>query len=122
MFKKLIQNFLCYKYGKEEYMSKIEAEKQTINLMIKIYCSKHHGRKEELCDECRELRDYAFKRLDYCKFGENKGTCKNCKIHCYKPDMKIKIREVMKFSGPRLIIYSPKKAIEHIILGIRNNK
>lgn len=103
-------------------MSRIKEEKQTIDLMIRIYCRKHHGKKRHICDECKQLRDYSFKRLDSCKFGEKKGTCKNCKIHCYKPDMKTKIKKVMKFSGPRLIIYNPKRAIQHIILGIKNSK
>ena len=29
-------------------------------------------------------------------------------------DMKVKIKDVMKFSGPRLIIYSPMQFIKHI--------
>lgn len=100
-------------------MSKIQSEKKTIELMINIYCRKKHGTTGELCEECRELKDYAFKRLDSCRFKENKGTCKNCKIHCYKPEMKEKIKKVMKFSGPRLIIYNPKELISHMIMGLK---
>lgn len=52
-------------------MTKIEKEKQTIKLMIDIYCKKKHGNKSgELCEECAELLEYAHKRLTYCKFGE----------------------------------------------------
>ena len=57
-------------------MTKIEKEKQTIKLMIDIYCKKKHGNKSgELCEECAELLEYAHKRLTYCKFGEEKSTC-----------------------------------------------
>ena len=84
--------------------------------MIEIYCRKKHGHnKGELCEECSELLEYAHKRLSYCKFGENKTTCGKCPIHCYKKDMKIKIKEVMRFSGPRLIIYNPVELIKHAL-------
>ena len=94
-------------------MTKIEREKRTIELMINIYCKKKHKNKE-LCDECRELLEYAHKRLSYCKFGEEKTTCGKCPIHCYKKDMKEKVKKVMRFSGPRLIIYNPVELIRHL--------
>ena len=97
-------------------MTKIEKEKQTIKLMIDIYCKKKHGNKSgELCEECAELLEYEHKRLTYCKFGEEKSTCSRCPIHCYKKDMKEKIKDVMKFSGPRLIIYKPSEVIRHAL-------
>ncbi len=97
-------------------MGRIQREKETIDLMIKIYCNKKHKSKNnDLCDECRELLDYANKRLDFCKFGEVKKFCSKCPIHCYKKDMKVKIKDVMKFSGPRLLLHSPLQVIKHII-------
>lgn len=97
-------------------MGRIEREKKTISLMVDIYCQKKHGNKKgELCDECKELLEYAHKRLSFCKFGENKSTCSRCPIHCYKKDMKIKVKEVMKFSGPRLIIYNPIELVRHAL-------
>lgn len=83
--------------------------------MIKLYCKKKHGDSNgELCNECRELEEYAHKRLTYCKFGNEKSSCKKCPIHCYKKDMREKVKEVMKFSGPRILIYNPKEYIRHI--------
>ena len=97
-------------------MGRIEREKKTIKLMIDIYCKKKNGNKNrELCNECQELLEYANKRLSFCKFGENKSTCSRCPIHCYKKDMKIKVKEVMRFSGPRLIIYNPIELIRHAL-------
>ena len=49
-------------------MTRIEREKQTIKLMVEIYCKKKHGTKGELCAECREFLEYAHKRLSFCKF------------------------------------------------------
>ena len=97
-------------------MGRIEREKKTITLMIDIYCQKKHGNKKgELCDECKELLEYAHKRLSFCKFGENKSACSRCPIHCYKKDMKEKVKEVMKFSGPRLMIYNPIELVRHAL-------
>lgn len=95
-------------------MGEIEKEKQIISLMIEIYCEKVHAQaKGTLCEECEALHEYAHKRLSFCKFGDEKTSCRKCPIHCYKKDMKQKVKEVMKFSGPRLIIYRPIEFIKH---------
>jgi hypothetical protein len=46
---------------------------------------------------------------------ETKTFCSNCNVHCYKPEMREKIREVMRFSDPRMIFYHPIMAIRHLI-------
>lgn len=93
--------------------SRIEEEKQVVKLMIELYCRKKE-KHDQLCEECRMLLDYAWKRLDHCKFGEQKSSCKRCPIHCYKPDMREKMRQVMRFSGPRMLWYHPIAAIKHL--------
>ena len=45
-------------------------EKETVALMIGIYCRKKHGTKKGLCPRCRELLDYAAVRSDRCPFME----------------------------------------------------
>ncbi|CUP78359.1 hypothetical protein BH721_01855 [Clostridium baratii] len=95
--------------------NRIEKEKEIVKLMIEIYCSKNHKTNDKkLCSECEELLEYAHKRLSYCKFGNEKSSCSKCPIHCYKKDMKIKIKEVMRFSGWRLIVYKPYEFVRHI--------
>ena len=71
---------------------KREYEKQTVSLMIRLYC-KHNHRTKELCPECAELDSYARFRSNHCPFMENKTFCSNCKVHCYKPEMREKIRK-----------------------------
>lgn len=101
-------------------MTNIEREKQTVGHMIEIYCHGHKHTKNGLCDECKALLDYAFVRLDHCKFGEKKTTCKKCPIHCYKPDMKEKMRAAMRYAGPRMIWHHPVAAIRHIVKEVRS--
>ena len=95
--------------------NRIILEKKTVSTMIKLYCNKNHNTKEQLCTECLELNEYTLKRLDECKFGNNKSNCGACKIHCYKNTMREKIIIVMRYSGPRMIIYHPIMAIKHLV-------
>lgn len=94
-------------------MTRIEYEKKTVEKMIHLYCrlNKHN---KPLCDDCRLLLEYAHARLDRCKFGNNKSTCRKCPVHCYKPDMRDRMRAVMRFSGPRMMLYHPIMAIKHL--------
>lgn len=69
--------------------TKRQKEKDTVALMIEIYCKKNHKSKH-LCQECQQLKDYAFTRSDKCPFMETKTFCSNCKVHCYRPDMQQK--------------------------------
>ena len=93
--------------------SRIVEEQKTVERMIRLYC-RHKEYNKEMCDSCRELLEYALTRLAHCPFGEKKRTCRQCPVHCYKPEMKRKIAEVMRFSGPRMIWYHPKSAIRHV--------
>lgn len=100
---------------KRDVDTKREKEKKLVSQMIAIYCRKKHGGKDGLCKECEELDNYAKLRSDKCPFMETKTFCSNCKVHCYKPVMREKIREVMRFSGPRMIFSHPVTAIRHVI-------
>jgi predicted amidophosphoribosyltransferase len=99
---------------------RIVIEKKTVETMINIYCLNHHGTHDKLCPECRALLDYSRKRLDRCPFQKNKTTCANCRIHCYKPDMGEKIKDVMRYTGPRMIHSHPVLAFFHFINGFKN--
>lgn len=92
-------------------------EIETVDIMIGLYCrKKHKSKKDELCQECKDLSEYCHYRLSLCPWKEEeKPFCSNCPIHCYKPEYKQKIREVMRFSGPRMIFHRPILAIKHIV-------
>lgn len=80
-------------------MTRIEQERNG-KPMVKIYCHGKKHTKEGLCEECSALLDYAYTRLEHCKFGEKKPTCKKCPIHCYKPDRKYKCRLLCAMQDP----------------------
>lgn len=97
-------------------------EMQTLELMLKLFCRKKHKCKEGLCEECRDLLAYARYRRSLCPFGDKKTFCSNCKIHCYLPQMHEKMRAVMRFSGPRMLFYSPKAALAHVAETVRTSR
>lgn len=101
---------------------KREREKRMVSEMIALYCRKKHHTKDGLCPECAELEAYARTRSDKCPFMETKTFCSNCKVHCYKPIMREKIREVMRFSGPRMVFSHLVMAISHVIESKKEKK
>lgn len=103
--------------GKDRRMIR---EYRTIEAMIGIYCGDHHGKNTDgLCPSCSSLLGYARRRLDLCPFQENKTTCAHCPVHCYKPDMREQVREVMRYAGPRMTFRHPVLALFHLIDGFR---
>jgi len=89
-------------------------EKKTITAMIRLYCRSVHGSREP-CGRCRDLNDYALKRVDKCVYGENKPACKYCPVHCYSPLMREEIRQVMRQTGPGMTLRHPILSVKHII-------
>lgn len=92
---------------------KRENEKIVVAKMIRIYCKGHHHG-NELCEKCQRVLDYAQQRSDKCPFMANKTFCSNCQVHCYSLDMRARIKEVMRYSGPRMIIHNPLLTIRHL--------
>ena len=98
---------------------RIARERKTISIMIRMYCRAHHNPADGLCPDCAELEAYALQRIDRCPFGWRKPTCANCPIHCYKPGMRERIRTVMRYAGPRMLLRHPVLAVLHLLDGWR---
>lgn len=99
---------------------RLARERRTMAVMIGMYCSAHHaGSRDALCATCQEFSDYAETRLQKCPYGDNKPTCANCPIHCYKPARKAQAREIMRYAGPRMLLRHPLLAISHQLDGLR---
>ncbi|HAK00070.1 MAG TPA: nitrous oxide-stimulated promoter family protein [Bacteroidales bacterium] len=89
----------------------IAIEKKTVAAMITVYCS---GNKHKMpCAKCEALKEYALMCLDNCPYGDRKPACKECPIQCYKPEMREKIKVVMRYAGPRMIWKYPWLSLWH---------
>ena len=97
-----------------EVEQKRQREKRMVAQMIALYCRKQHGGKNGLCPSCQALLRYAFDRSDHCPRMQAKTFCSNCKVHCYRPDMRAQIRQVMRFCGPRMLWHHPIAAVRHV--------
>lgn len=105
-----------------DVQTKREREKKLVSQMIALYCKKKHHTRDGLCPECAALEAYARQRSEKCPFMETKTFCSNCPVHCYKADMREKIRKVMAFSGPWMLLYHPVTAIRHVLETIKERR
>ena len=93
-------------------------ELKTLETMIGMYCRHHHDGRP-LCAECADLSEYAQRRLERCVFGDAKPTCANCVVHCYRADMRERVRTMMRWAGPRMLFRHPVIGILHKLDGLR---
>jgi hypothetical protein len=92
----------------------IEKESKIVAAMIGLYCRKKHGTQNgSLCEQCRDLLQYADARLTHCPYKPDKPPCRECATHCYRPEYRDRIKEVMRFSGPRILLYHPIEWLKH---------
>ena len=90
-------------------------ETRTVAAMIRIYCLAHHGAEKDLCEDCSGLLADARERIAKCPFGDGKPVCNQCTVHCYKPEMRERIKTIMCYAGPRMIWRHPILAIRHLV-------
>jgi len=98
-------------------------ERKDLRLLVSftaIYCRHHHNAptigtdvgctaseplvtgEQQLCSDCRDFLGYAVARRIACPL-EPKPVCKQCPVHCYKPVYRQQVKEVMRFSGQKLL-------------------
>ena len=110
---------VALRMARKEKMQR-EREKRMVSQMIALYCRKqHHTLRGSLCPECQQLHDYALARIEHCPFMETKTFCSACKVHCYQPEMREKIRTVMRWAGPRMLPVHPVLSIKHVIVTMK---
>lgn len=104
----------------QSMQKRLARERVTMGKMVGIYCSAHHSNAgDSLCADCQDFLSYAETRLHKCPYGEEKPTCANCPVHCYKPAQREQARKIMRYAGPRMLLRHPLLAIAHQIDGLR---
>ena len=99
---------------------RMQREARTVATMVDLSCSRLHGTPGgTLCPACAELLGYSLARLARCPFQEGKTSCGTCRVHCYKPDMRARAREVMRTAGPLMPLRHPLLALGHLVDGLR---
>ncbi len=67
-----------------------------------------------LCPDCTKLLTHAFVKRSHCPM-KPKPACKDCPNHCYHPSYRKQIREVMRFSGTRLLATGRLDYLYHLL-------
>ena len=106
---------------------------KTLALFIDLYCRYKHpdsphreanllthdvkliaGKTIVLCPECTKLLAHAFVKRSHCPMHP-KPACKHCPSHCYHPTYRAQIREVMKFSGRKMLLSGRLDYLFHLL-------
>jgi hypothetical protein len=101
-----------------ETMTKLQKKDiRLIGKFVEVYCSGNHGTSEcspfplpedlgerRLCAECAEFMAYAVARRMKCPLEAEKPSCKHCRIHCYNKANLAKVKEIMAYSGKKLMM------------------
>lgn len=88
-----------------------------IGKFVEVYCAGKHGAVErspfalpadlgprQVCPDCAGFMAYAIAKRMKCPLEAEKPTCKHCRIHCYGKTEREKVREIMAYSGRRLMM------------------
>ena len=88
-----------------------------IGKFVEVYCAGKHrdagqtpitlpagqgGR--TLCPECSSFLEYAITRRLHCPLEAEKPSCKHCRTHCYTKSQLAKVKEIMAYSGRKLML------------------
>ena len=57
-----------------------------------------------LCPDCAAFLQYAVKKRLCCPLETEKPTCRRCRIHCYAPQQRALVKQVMAWSGRKMIL------------------
>lgn len=106
---------------------------KTLADFIRVYCRSKHpdafkapttlrthdveaicGKPLLLCPSCRKLLAHGFTKRTHCPM-EPKPACKRCPDHCYHPTYRRQIREVMKYSGRKLVLSGRLDYLVHLL-------
>ena len=101
---------------------KLLRDLKTLTRFIAIYCRYRHAATDKLsvqlkthdvttlargqltlCADCTRLLAHALVKRSHCPL-DPKPACKHCPRHCYHPKYRAAIREVMRYSGRKLVL------------------
>lgn len=111
----------------------VRKDLKTLALFIDLYCRGKHadqprtaaslrthdvaaiaGKTIVLCPECAKLLAHAFVKRTHCPM-DPKPMCKHCPNHCYHPNYRAQIREVMAYSGRKMVLGGRLDYLFHLL-------
>ena len=112
---------------------KLRRDLRTLAKFVEVYCRNRHehaskddarlkvphlealaDRAVDLCPACAKLLAHAFVKRTCCPL-DPKPACKHCPAHCYQPQYREDIQNVMKYSGLRLVLSGRLDYLRHLL-------
>ena len=103
----------------EQFTEKQKKDLKVLMEFVRVFCRSKHDNQAEveipselrylfrkgaaLCPDCTGLVAHAVEKRRKCPL-DPKPSCKHCHIHCYSREYRARIREIMAFSGRRMIL------------------
>lgn len=94
----------------------VDKDRQTLEAIGRIFCSAHHNEardSEGLCPSCRATIDATLERAAACPYG-HETNCEDCRVHCQRGEAQARIREIMRYSAPRMAVRHPLMTMEYL--------
>ncbi len=112
---------------------KMRHDFKTLLTFVSIFCKHQHdaepktrlslkthdidalaGRAVHLCPQCSRLATHALIKRTNCPMAP-KPSCKSCPVHCYHATFREEMKEVMRFSGRKLLFSGRLDYLLHLL-------
>ncbi len=91
-------------------MTNAEKDRQTLEAIGFIYCRAHHLDEPKdaqgLCPSCREAIEGTLLKTLQCPYN-HAGNCQDCTIHCQRGESQARIKTIMAYAAPRMLLRHP---------------
>ena len=91
-------------------------DRKVLEAMGRIFCKAHHSGEKDpcaLCSLCHEIVEVTLVRTASCPYG-HEGNCQDCAIHCQRGEAQERIREIMRYAAPRMVLRHPLMTMEYL--------
>lgn len=90
---------------------------KTLEAIGRIFCNAHHPDADRdeagLCPACRNTIDATFARTATCP-NHQRSNCEDCAVKCQRGDAQARIKEIMRYSAPRMLFRHPLMTLEYL--------
>lgn len=112
---------------------RLNRDLRTLASFVTLYCERRHADREKstvilkahdlsslagrtvcLCAECAKLLKHAVVKRCSCPM-DPKPACKRCPQHCYAPEYRRRIQQVMRYSGRSLLLSGRIDYLFHLL-------
>jgi hypothetical protein len=112
---------------------KLSSDLKTLALFVELYCRHKHAdepkelmslrthdvqriadREISLCPQCTKLLAHAFVKRSHCPMNP-KPPCKHCPTHCYHERYRDAMREIMRYSGRKMLLGGRLDYLFHLL-------